>query len=398
MEYQALVPGIVIGIAFLIERSSYRPAPLAAALVGGAIPVALLAHFHWAAFGSPLSTGYAYIENPGFQMMLEEGWMGVTYPRLDRLGQLIASTDCGLLFFSPFLAFGLLLVPLAPVLARAPGWGRERLHLIVWSAIAVLALLLFISANILWRAGWTAGPRYLTALVPFASMLALVGLGEAERIWGFAVRVVAAACFILSVLFSGVSGAIYPHFPVTFRNPIFEVLVPMLRDGFYPENLGYHLLGLEGAAGYVPALVLGLVPCLAWLVVASSPRAGARASLLVTAVLLAALACQPFAALARRTAMPVWGIDDLMGVYTSWQPLDNVSYFEARGCTVGKSVWTLTCPDRVTRGRVQMRLGLKNDASLLYQGKGFHRPPVPLPQGVPALAQPISSTLSRPRE
>jgi hypothetical protein len=347
--------------------------PLALALVAGLVPLGLMAHFHNVAFGSPLNTGYAYIENPAFQEMLSEGWMGLTYPRPDRLLHLTLSTDCGLLFFSPLLAFGLMVLA-APLLGSG-GWNRDRIHLCGWSLAAVVSLLLFISSNILWRAGWSAGPRYLTALMPFAALLALEGLAEADRAWGAPARVVALAAMMLGVFLSGVSGAIYPHFPVEFHNPVFELLVPMLREGFYPDNAGYHLFGLRGVWGYAPALVLGLAPCLGWLVVSMHRSSGARASLLVTAVLLAVLACQPFADRARRAAMPMWGLEDIQGMYTAWQPVENVTYFDGQGCSAEANMWRLFCPDRLTQGRVQMRLGLKWLAALQYQGRGYFRSP-----------------------
>ncbi len=367
MDYQALVPGLFVGGAFLLQRAARRPAPLLAAAAGAVLPLGLMAHFHWSAFGSPLRTGYAFIENPGFQMMFSEGWMGLTYPHLDRLIKLLASTDNGLFFFSPFLLLGLLVLPLAPAVRRAARRDPALLVHVAVSAGAVVSLALFIASSITWDAGWTAGPRYLTPLVPFASLLALVGLGEADRIWGAPARMTGLTCVLLALLFSGVSGAIYPHLPVAFVNPVFEVLLPMLRDGFLPGNLG-HDLGLRGGWGYVPAFVLGLAPVLARLCVTSSRTSLGRASILASAVLAAALVCQPFAHLARRAAMPPWGLNDLQGVYVSWHPVDNVTYFEGRGCTIeDDNIWRMTCTDRLAKGRVLMRFGLKTLAIQYYQ-------------------------------
>ena len=368
MDYQALVPGVLVGAAFLLHGPARRPGPILAAIAGAVVPLGLMAHFHWSAFGSPLRTGYAFIENPGFQMMLSEGWMGLTYPRLDRLVRLVASTDNGLFFFSPFLLFGLIVLPLAPAVRRAarrePSLGT---HVVV-SAGVVVTLILFIASNISWSAGWTAGPRYLTPLVPFAALLALVGLREADRLWGTAARMAALGCVLLSLLFSGVSGMIYPHLPAAFVNPVFEVLLPLIRDGFLPGNIGYDL-GLRGAWGFVPALVLGLAPLLAWLCVTSSRTTLGRASILASAILSAALVCQPFADLARRAGMPPWGMHDLQGVFVAWHPADNIGYFERNGCTIeDANIWRMTCGDRVTKGRVLMRMGIKQFAVQYYQG------------------------------
>jgi hypothetical protein len=395
MEYQALVPSIVVGLAFVVSRVSWHKVPLASAAAAGAIPLGLLAHFHWAAFGSPLSTGYAYIENPAFQMLLSEGWMGLTYPRMGRLVQLLLSTDTGLLIFSPMLGFGLVLGPLASWMRQRGLFDEHRAHAAVVSALVVISLILFISANILWRAGWTAGPRYLTALVPFAAVLALFGLDGADRLWGWPVRVIAAATLFFGFLMSGISGAFYPHLPVTFANPVFEVLLPLIRDGFVPRNLGY-LLGLRGLSGYLPAVALGLAPLVALLTVQAHRSNANRLSFLLTSVLVFALACQPFSRLAKHSQMPQWGIDDLMAVYSTWEPLDNVTYFERHGCTVGDTIWRIECPDRLTSGRVEMRLGLRWLAAIRYRtiGAGGGLPAVSgvvPPRPVP-LAKPQSRT------
>jgi hypothetical protein len=246
----------------------------------------------------------------------------------------------------------------------APGLGT---HLVVSTGV-VVTLVLFIASNISWSAGWTAGPRYLTPLVPFASLLALVGLGEADRLWPTPARMAALTCVLLAVLFSGTSGALYPHLPVAFINPVFEVLLPMVRDGFWPGNLGLSL-GLRGGWGYVPPLVLGLAPLVAWLCVSSSRTTLGRASILSSAVLAAALVCQPLADRARRAAMPPWGLEDLQGVFVSWHPVDNVTYFRRHGCTIEDgNIWRMTCDDRVSKGRVLMRMGLKHLVPPYYQG------------------------------
>jgi hypothetical protein len=163
----------------------------------------------------------------------------------------------------------------------------------------------------------------------------------------------------------------------------------MLRDGFVPTNVGY-LLGLRGLTGYLPALALGLAPLLALLVVRVHDDLAHRLSFLITAMLLAALACQPLARLASRSPMPQWGLDDLQAVHSTWEPLDNVAYFERHGCSVGDTVWRLECPDRLTSGRVEMRLGLRWLAAIRY--RTIDRAPTapPPPPADPAEAVPLS--------
>jgi hypothetical protein len=366
LEYQALVPAVAVGVAFLAHPQGRRPLSLAAALAAAAVPGGLLVHFHASAFGSPFSTGYAYIENPAFQQMLSEGWMGTTYPRLDRLIFLLASRDTGLFVYSPLLAAAPLVAFLLPVVRRSPWWDRRSLRECLVCAAVSVTLLLFISANILWRAGWTAGPRYLTAMVPFMAVLSAYGLDAAHRTWHLPVRALALAAVMVGMVMSGVSGAIYPHLPVTFHNPVFEILVPLLRDGFVPHNLGF-ALGLPGLSSTLPALVLGVAPLLVHLVCNAHPRPTPRLLVLAAAMVSCALALAPLHLIHRTDTMPAWGLVDLRSVTTSWEPLHQVGYFPRKGCTVGGNVWSLRCADPITQGRVEARLGLDRLAGIRYR-------------------------------
>ncbi len=366
MEYQALVPALVVGIAFLMHGPARRAGVLWRALAAGAIPIGLMAHFHTMAFGSPLSTGYAYIENPAFQMLLSEGWMGLTYPRASRIVSLLAGPDTGLFVFSPLLAAGLFLVPLWPVLGRTGVVNLRSRHIMLVSGLVAATLILFISANILWRAGWTAGPRYLTTLVPFAGVLALCGLQAAERVWGLPVRLLAITAVLTGIFFSGVSGAIYPHLPVTFSDPVFEVLVPLLRDGFVPHNLG-RLMGLGGVWGYVPVLVFGVAPLVVLLAVRAHESTVHKAAVLTCSVVLFVLVLAVASNQSRMRPMPLWGLDDMLAVHSSWEPMDHVSLFEKNGCLVPLTVYRIECDDPLDSARVEMRLGLKWLAAVHYR-------------------------------
>ena len=50
---------------------------------------------------------------------------------------------------------------------------------------------------------------------------------------------------IPSVLLNVTSGAIYPHYPEQFDNPLFDLTFPLLGDGFLPYSVGW-LIGLPG--------------------------------------------------------------------------------------------------------------------------------------------------------
>jgi hypothetical protein len=63
-----------------------------------------------------------------------------------------------------------------------------------------------------------------------------------------------------SVLLNVVSGAVYPHYPEVFDNPVFDLTFPLLGEGYAPYGLGW-LLGLRGALALAPlgAVVLAAV-------------------------------------------------------------------------------------------------------------------------------------------
>lgn len=366
MEYQALVPASLVAVAFLAHRRARRPLVVGMAAAGSSLPLGLMAHFHTSAFGSPFTTGYSFIENPAFQLDFAQGWMGITYPRLSTLEQLLLSWDTGLLVFSPMLALSVLLPFTIHVLGHMEGFRRRIVHVCVVSTLVTLTLVLFVGSLIFWRAGWTAGPRYLTSLIPFATVLSMLALQAAERIWGFAARVLALALCLLGVCYSGASGAIYPHLPVTFHNPLLEIVWPMIRDGFVPYNAGM-LLGLDGWKGFLPALVLGVLPPVLYVVWLSYPGYAHRSSCLVTAALLVALALMPMYRKSLATSPSPWAMEDLNAVYTSFEPVQKVSLLERNGCETYGSLFQLRCDDPITRARLQARMGMRWLAMLGYR-------------------------------
>lgn len=170
-----------------------------------------------------------------------------------------------------------------------------------------------------WRGGWQVGPRYLVTLVPALSVASLAGVDALHRSlartpWAQrAVTVVAAGATVAAFLITGLASATFPHIPTEYTSPLFEMVLPVLRDGFVPHNAG-HLLEMKGAAsmwGFAIAALIALA-----LVLRGDERrplaalAHAVSSLAVTALLLA-----PLAVAARPEAAPVTRY-----VKTAWEP------------------------------------------------------------------------------
>lgn len=247
MDYQAAFAGLPIAVYLVWKLARARRwGGLALAAASAVPPMALLLFYHWRAFGHPLRTGYAASET--FAHFHQRGLLGMDRLRWEAFAGSTVAPDNGLLFLCPML---LLALPGFTLLLRR----RERWTAGVAGAVVILYLL-FISSLSFWRGGWQVGPRYITAMLPFAMVPVAAAIAAADRaagwrgelLWAGAVALVAA-----SVLIYSLSAALFPHYPETFHNPVHELILRLLRDGYAPWNAGW-LAGLRGTASLVPYL------------------------------------------------------------------------------------------------------------------------------------------------
>jgi hypothetical protein len=286
-EYQTLfAAALVAGYAILLLRRRALPF-----FLGALGPALLLATYHTALFGRPWELPYAHLDDPGFTLYHHgQGFLGLGRPRARVLVAAFAHVDYGLFVFSPFLAVGL-----GVALWAAVRRGSRPQALIV---LATAAMAIFLAGMANWRGGWTAGgPRYIAAVVPlltFAIALQWRDLfgdpgGDGRR---RALRVGLAGLVLYSVVICGLSGAIFPHFPVQLDNPIFDLVLPLLEAGYVPHSLGT-ALGLGGIAALIPLGAVFAVAVVAAAAPARAPRreklASAATALGLAAALLAAL-------------------------------------------------------------------------------------------------------------
>lgn len=264
MEYPTALATMIVAVyAILLLR--HRPSMLGVAFFASLLPIGLLLTFHNLAFGSPFAFPYDFIENPAFQRLLSEGWHGATYPRLDRLVTIIASPSFGLLFFTPLL----ILAPIGWIAGarQASDLPPFKRHL-MWALPATsLVLILYLSSSALWRAGWSVGPRYIASAVPLLAIAALHGAGELEKHWPKVASIVTATLVMISVVHSGTSGALYPHQPELFDNPVYDLNIRLITLGFAPHT-AFESLGI---VGYSSLLILGLIAALALVLVSLGP-------------------------------------------------------------------------------------------------------------------------------
>jgi hypothetical protein len=150
--------------------------------IGAALPLAALAVVHTACYGAPWRTGYSYIARTEFAAGHAKGLLGVQWPRLDVLVDLLVGPRRGLVY-------------VAPVTAMLAAWWATSLRQAGWAsraaASAAAALLVANAGYYMWWGGAAAGPRHLVPVI------ALLGLGV-PAVWDQAAA--RWACIALAIL------------------------------------------------------------------------------------------------------------------------------------------------------------------------------------------------------
>lgn len=284
LEYQAILVALALTV-YLIVRNRGAILPFAA---GALAPAVALGAYHTALFGRPWTLPYANIENPVFaQTAHKAGFDGLSLPHLEAFPAFLISPAYGLFTFSPVLILGLA----GAVFLVARGPRREAVLTLVIAA----SMFLFIAGMSNWRAGWCVGPRYIATVAPFL-LLPIV------QLWPRLGKQTAATAALVglaipSVLLNVVSGALYPHYPEQFDNPVFDLAFPLIGAGFTPYGLGWSL-GLRGLGAMVP-LALVVLAALALVATGDDPRPRRAAAHLTLALAIAALFLLPLSAYGR---------------------------------------------------------------------------------------------------
>lgn len=242
-----------------LERpAAPRPRPLAWLAAGGLAglaPLALFAAYSISIFGTPtIPYEYEYLE--GFRVPMQQGLMGVSWPRPGALWFLTLHPYRGILFWSPWVA---LAVAGAGVSLRAGGTRRLAGALALWSFGAYL---LANSGYYMWWGGWCMGSRFLLP------MLAFVPLGLAEVVRRRAGRLALAATGGVAIALSAPLSLLDPETPMV--NDYAALLDVGLHRSYAVPQLDYLRLfyaaeswwGPESHVGMGAVLALGL-PALA---------------------------------------------------------------------------------------------------------------------------------------
>lgn len=255
----ALFPAAILVLLYSASVVAWRPKLLAGAAAGALVPSLATAVYHAICWGSPFQTSIGFLANPTFLANQSKGLFGIVGMTRESMYGIILSPSQGLFFFSPISILGL-------IAAIAACIQSQYKRIAILSASIIFLMIVYVGSLTNWYAGWTVGPRYAAAIVPFL----FFSLGLAWRTMSLAgkraVVPIAAGLGIVSILITTLTSVLFPHLPPEHKNPFFEIILPLWRDAFTPHSLGRALFGLDGRADQLPFLaVLGvLLLYIAW--------------------------------------------------------------------------------------------------------------------------------------
>jgi hypothetical protein len=260
-EYTAALVGLVLMVYTLTWLRNVRQ--LAWIIAGVIVPGALLAWYHTAAFGGPLTLAYEF----STQSHRSQGFfMGLGAPDPSALYNILLSPYRGLFFSSPWLL---------AVLATLPMLRRHQWRAELFSCWAILLLFVWMNASLVdWQGGWACGARYLIPAVPFVVIAIAIGVGSLDSSGARTRSIIAtiAVAIVVSVGFMLIATSVKPEVPSHLPNPWTDYLWPRFSHGLLSVstqsidsktesntsatwNLG-SAIGLPGLAQLLPLLLI----------------------------------------------------------------------------------------------------------------------------------------------
>jgi hypothetical protein len=259
-EYVASVPALLIAGSIVLRTSrEERWAIVKRFGIGALGPLAVIAAYHGACFGSPLRTGYAFVTHPAFAGGQAQGFFGITFVKPEALFGILFGRSRGLFYVSP--------VALAGVIAGIRVLRVEKDPALVVGGLVFTALVLINASYYLWDGGRALGPRHVVPALGFVG----VGVGYAfERF-----RTTAALLAGISITIMVLATAVSLEVPES-RDVIFGYTIPAIRRGAIAivsgaSNLGL-FAGLDKRASLIPVFAL-IIGGGMWLLRSSEPKA-----------------------------------------------------------------------------------------------------------------------------
>ena len=226
-DYPVFLVAAAIGIYALFKLPRWTQ--LAAFSAGAAVTVAIMLAFNWGAFGNPLFFSYqAFKLSPAENHQFPEqavGFVGLTYPKVRILWNILIDPQRGLFFCNPVL---LLSIAGVGYFARLKRWRAEFVVTVYSFVVLFLFNASYGESIVSWGGGTATGPRQIVASVPFM-VLALAFLPAAcDYLLG--------AMAALSAIIMLMATATNPHFPYEYDNPVRDFALQQFMRGDFATN------------------------------------------------------------------------------------------------------------------------------------------------------------------
>jgi hypothetical protein len=240
-EYPTAIAIGALGIYALFRMT---PRQLGLAVLGGFLPLALMAVYDLRSFGTIIPVGYSH--SALWQEQHHTGFMSLTYPRPEGLWGLTFGTFRGLFVRAPWLLLG--------IAGFVIWWRRREWRALWWIAlVTAVGLTAFYASSVMWWGGFGVGPRYIVPIIPFLAFAAAYAI---QPLWNkIGGRIAMFALVLLSGALTWAEGLAHQSFPPdTIRQPWLEYTLPAWLGGDIARNLGM-ALGLRGPVSLLPLAI-----------------------------------------------------------------------------------------------------------------------------------------------
>jgi hypothetical protein len=261
-EYTAPLVGIALMIYTLSWLRDIRA--LGWIVLGMIVPGALLAWYHHAAFGGPITLAYQF----STQSHRSQGFfMGLGSPDPTAIFNILLGPYRGLFFSSPWLV---------AMFASAPLLANSRFRAELRTCWVIFTMFVWMNSSLVdWQGGWACGARYLIPAIPFAVIAIAAWLGSRQLSGSRTHRRFLAGASLLVVISAGLmllATSVKPEIPTHIRNPWTQYLWPKFSHGLLSlstqsiDSIGEGktavawniggALGLPGLAQLIPLLLV----------------------------------------------------------------------------------------------------------------------------------------------
>ncbi len=249
-EYQAAVVAVLLSLFVGVRAVRQRDPAYAGLFLIGALPT-LVTFFAYntIAFGGPFDLSYFHLAYESSRELHNQGLGGLTYPRWEYVQGALFSLHRGLLCTAPVVVLS------AVAFLRRPGAVRGD-SLCLLSAGCLYYVLMICSSNV-WYAGWGFGPRLLVPVLGYLVILAALG-AEAVFSRPFSQGIVK-GLVLVGFTYNQLLQVTFPELPAAAKNPIPDVVLPMLQQGIVTSNWAQEALGWLGRVSLLPWACCALI-------------------------------------------------------------------------------------------------------------------------------------------